>query len=69
MEAISHFRKLSWWPNLIIELIYFVKLQEVGVDTLFWKDERRGGFKINSYYNFLCVESKVLFPTRLILGS
>lgn len=56
MEVVSQFK----------ELIYTMKVQDVGEDVLVWKEGREGFFSVKSYYSSLCSKSRVEFPVKEI---
>lgn len=58
--------KLRDYPKFL-ELIYLAKVQ--GGDVLVWKEDRKGIFNVKLYYSSLCVESRVDFSPKEILGS
>ena len=51
MEGVSQFK----------ELIYTMKVQEIGEDTL-----RKGNFSVKWCYSYLCAETRVNLPAKEI---
>ncbi|RVX13715.1 Actin-related protein 5 [Vitis vinifera] len=68
-----HFRRpFQDWEleevNRFLSYISAVRVQE-GEDFLVWKIERKGTFKVNSYYRSLKEDNSPLFPVKEVWGS
>lgn len=56
MEGVSQFK----------ELIYTMKVQDVGEDILVWKEGRKGLYSVKSYCSSLCAKTRVEFLAKEI---